>query len=447
MALPLLATNVNESIDFISELSCNIGVYLLQLSKLFLLLLISYYIPFGCSYIRRQYTNHSSVVCSFVACWRSKLIAAGLSVFVLLLFVGTFYQVRSLIRGFRNDWVSYVDLSPFGRVVDAALMLHKEKEAFEESLNGAPKCDGTVSVDTNMRDVDVVLMYCPLIYPKMMHCYGGELCNTDAIDSFESKGNLVRFDSAYNVVDNDSRILPTIMRVGYVSNENGNVPLLSSVMRDAGYFTSWIDNSPKYDTGYDSPRYLMADCDTSFFTNLRTYAECWSQKIPADSSVVSQFQPSLVSKPSFNVLSLYGPHPSVWFRVPSEYMLYNSLDLVTTGKDLDNSSKEELAQYYCYVAYLDHLLDMTVEKIKNKKVILFLIGSEGASGDTYPYLLSSYDTSEKNRIPFFVYCTETLRKVHPEILYTLHELSRKRFDNTQMANLILDLLHIKFMPK
>lgn len=430
IALNILATNPDEASSFLA----NLNYKSLLLPLLVLLVLLGSFV-----YLIRS-----------VSAQRPRL--AGWFTCALLLFLPLSILIAQPAQ---RSTMSYLFMAPVERLYRGTTVCLRDAKELADYTRRAKEIDlGEVKQTKPLEGVNVVVIVGESMRRDYMHCYGYPLANTPAQDSLLATGDLIAFS---NVISSASWTTGSVSEALSFYHREGKekewyqYPSLPYVMSRAGYYSFWLSNQEKQGSSIQPIATLASTADSALFAKNRAAGD-WNSA--ADLELIPLL-PDLSKLPQgkslFQVIHLMGSHTPYKDRSTSGLAPFTTKDLPATLPNgaptpKDEHRREILRDYVNSIYYNDEVIRQVVQHFASTPTLLIYFSDHGQilfenpdRPDYYEHEASLPGVS----IPFFVYCSPSLRAAHPEFYATILQAKDRKIMNDLFSNSLCGLLGIQ----
>lgn len=447
MAQPLLGTNPKEAVEFLQTLSGSWGTYIVEFSYL----LVAFFFSFGVSLLvnklhrlLQKYPLNKIPYIRHVVCY--KHIASFFFWGVLLLYTVHFISVKG---AYKNNWLWYNKLSLPERLVFSNKFVKKEIALSNIYYHPRAAKPEEVAITNALPPHNVVVIYTQEMYPSLMACYNDRgVPNTPYMSERIADGSLIRFENAHSKESSAQIAALTHFSLAPVGQEQywDSYPTLAAVLRTAGYQSYWLSNTPKVEPWLDILPQMAADCDSSYFTNLRASASEWRRAQAPDIDVLKHLSSlSVDGKSQYQVIHLMGAAGIIWSHTSDELSRFYR-ESVKSTELLSESEQDDLGQYYTIALNQDYIVEEVIKHYEETPCIVIYLGNMGTQWQPNPYSREIESEEELTRVPLLVYLSPEMKKLNPTLESSVRTLASQYFDTHQFAPQLLALLGITYTP-
>ncbi len=270
---------------------------------------------------------------------------------------------------------------------------------------------------------------------------------------FESTGDMVKFTDVVSPWNLTSFVFK-LMFSTYTVGDHGewcDYPLFPEVFRKAGYHVTFLTNQ-------FLPRAKEAVYDFSggFFLNDPVLS---AAQFDTRNKTLHQFDEGLLDdykklKPSDDIkgelaiFHLVGQHVQYKQRSPKDRKVFKKEDYIQKKPHLSDRERKILADYDNAMLYNDSVVAAIVKQFIDQDAIVLYVpdhGEECYEGDLHFYCrmhsteITSRLAHAEFDIPFWIYCTKTYQKNHPEIFAQIQAARNRRYMTDALPHLLFYL--------
>ncbi len=230
-------------------------------------------------------------------------------------------------------------------------------------------------------------------------------------------------------------------------------PLFPIIFRNAGYKVFWMDNQI-LSTTHDEDcwnwfsSYLNHPTVESALFDVRN-----TQLYPYDAELLSEWEKCrhMQSRNDLIVFHLLGQHIDTQLRYPqTEEYRHFTADSVRRH-DLDIAHREEIAHYDNATRYNDMVVDSIISYFEEEDAVVIYFSDHGDEandyrehlGRSYEIPLTANQVKNQFEIPMMIWCSETYREHHPDIVRQIRESVNRPFMIDDICHLLFDLAGIR----
>lgn len=439
LAMPLFGTNKREATEFLQTM----GQPLLQLWTdalwILLLLAVSITLPLIVTRIAKAITKQCNKQPIHIKTRPINPNTAfiGLSIIVIMLAV---VHIAWITKAYKQNKYLYGGITTPERIVVSNMALKREKTRSAQGVQFIEASSLNTALPQQSFPQHIIVLYLPLIDLHYMHCYNTPYTTTPKLDKLIDTGDIIRYDSVYNnTVDQYETLLA---RLSLPTNTVNTRIALSSILSKAHYKSLWLSNYPKYDYWQKHHVSLANQCDSSFYTNLRTgWANFTTYGFGKDEMLVEHFPRAInTANKTFTMVHFEGAAANLWEQSYTKAYTYNEVK----EDSLVNVSKiDEFAQYLNVIYSEDDRINRIIENVKNEPVLMFIMGDVGLRWNGDGYLMVNYSQQELHRIPFLVYISPKMKAIAPNLYVTLQKLQTQPIQAEHFPQLLLKIIDVK----
>ena len=205
-------------------------------------------------------------------------------------------------------------------------------------------------------------------------------------------------------------------------------------MSASGYYTYWLSNQEKVLRFGQAMLVIPPLADSSLFVNSRlpdddlldSREESYDERVLPRLMVGKQFARG--RDKLFEIIHLSGQHMTFSKRYPKRYAHFDPQDIAITVGDPNDYKRSIKAEYLNSVLYNDWVVSTIMHSYDDTPALIFYLSDHGLDMYDNPADPESmwHDVSKQALpIPFMVYVTPAMRRLHPE-LYTQIKEARER---------------------
>jgi len=352
--------------------------------------------------------------------------------------------------GAANPW-KFIDASPMIRMATSAVSSYfHELAAFQELERQRTSNPESIVAESDQRDTTMVVIIGESANKYHMSAYGYPRKTTPYADTLISKGDMLRFDSAYS---NHTYSNPTISRaLTAASNYNGKPwvgePSALAIANAADISTTWISNKLKFGPWDNVMSVIGDDAEETIHINSKVGKNLISNRF--DGALVPLLAQALKSKQSHKLIFIHlqGSHVDYAARYPQSHRTFvNSLDAKEFGSALKtpNYSASVVNTYDNSIHYTDSVMKEVVELLKTQgnKVAMLYFSDHGENvfgRKSHNAVRFEYDMAE---IPLMLWANKAWQTGYPVKWKSLQANLGKVFTNDHIFDSVLGLNDIK----
>ena len=274
---------------------------------------------------------------------------------------------------------------------------------------------------------------------------------------FESTGDMVKFTDVVSPWNLTSFVFK-LMFSTYTVGDRGewcDYPLFPEVFRKAGYHVTFLTNQflPK-------AKEAVYDFSGGFFLNDPVLSEA---QFDTRNRELHKYDEDLIEdyrqlKPhddipgELAIFHLVGQHVQYSQRYPRDRRVFRKEDYAEKKPQLNDRERRILADYDNAMLYNDSVVTAIIKQFIDKDAIVIYApdhGEECFEGDMH-FFCRMHSTEITSRlahaefdIPFWIYCTKTYQKNHPEIFAQIKAARNRRYMTDALPHLLMYLAGIE----
>lgn len=436
--LAMAGTNSREAIEY-ADASLSVGVFLFPIVAL---IIVSSFVVF----IYRQLKENKNISLS------KKPYLFILSVLPIVFgFVNTIPETYTKVL--RSGYAYEYTISPFDRLLWNSYGFYRDAFAINKSVEHLRQIDlGLVESPNRIKEPhNLVIIIGETLRRDYMHCYGYTLDDTPKLDSLIATGNLVPFSDVVSPAPNTIESLTKVLTF-QTNEDNGkwyNYPALPHIFSQNGYWVHWCSNQESSGTFIQPINTFAQLSNERNFVNARGIDEENQEALHFyDGDVL----PSLITLDSISdhkyanllqIVHLQGSHPVYEKRYPQSYARFTA-DSVPVKR---SSEKDKIvATYINSVYYNDYIVSSIIEKYSKEPSIVIYFSDHGEilyDNPDDPEYYGHGMTKEALSIPFMVYVSPEMQKMHPEIMEDIKIASSRPIMIDLFTHTLCDFIGIK----
>lgn len=375
-----------------------------------------------------------------------------LVIFVRFIFVvGTLYMMaectKSLFRGeWRRDRPPYTSVARF--IDNYAVCLR----------NNLRDVNDDSGISSKSEDASTIVMIIGESYNKHhASIYGYGKQTTPWQERMCSSGNLYVFTDVITPYNLTNIIVKEIFSMHSIDMGEGvwhDYPLLPHVMRDGGYYVSFVSNQVSIcsqdgwsddTTGvyfFNTPTIRNRSFD---YRNKNLYT--FDDELLTELDLIRQ-QRAIGSE--FTILQMKGQHNHVAKYVPRDYVVFTSSDYTRKPHQSDKHI-HYIATYDNAIHYNDWVFSEICKKYSDRESIVIYLSDHGEEVYDYrDYLGRSGATVQDDNvlyhqyeIPFVVYVSDKYKAAYPDVVRRIEGAVNRPFSSDNIGHMIVGLSGIK----
>ncbi len=352
--------------------------------------------------------------------------------------------------GAANPW-KFIDASPMIRMATSAVSSYfHELAAFQELERQRTSNPDSIVAQSNQRDTTMVVIIGESANKLHMSAYGYPRKTTPYADTLISKGDMLRFDSAYS---NHTYSNPTISRaLTAASNYNGkpwvSEPSALAIANAAGISTTWISNKLKFGPWDNVMSVIGDDAKETIHINSKVGKNLVSNRF--DGALVPLLEKALKSKQNHKLIFIHlqGSHVDYAARYPQSHRTFvTPLDAKEFGSALKtpNYSASVVNTYDNSIHYTDSVMEDIVKLLnaQDNKVAMLYFSDHGENvfgRKSHNAARFEYDMAE---IPLMFWANTAWQTGYPVKWKNLQANLGKIFTNDHIFDSVLGLNDVK----
>ena len=276
-----------------------------------------------------------------------------------------------------------------------------------------------------------------------MGIYGYAVPTTPHLQQRKNRGELHVFTDVISPHTYTMAVMPHIFSFYDMDSpgEFSDYGDLFDILRQAGYYTTWISNQESSGSnGGDIGLLYAKRCDTDVFTDVKNPLS----KTRYDELILPLLQESLSveQKKNFTVVHLLGTHAFYTDRYPPAYEHFTVAD--ETG--LDESKKAVRASYDNAILYNDYIVDEIIRQVEDKNAVVIYTSDHG--DDVYDEAQDGYGhwvdgNFRMLEIPLVIWTSSKFKAAYPELDAAMERSVNRPFMTDYTIHFILDMLQIE----
>ena len=346
-------------------------------------------------------------------------------------------NIRTYREGLTTTFPIYAQLAPIDRFWQSTYLtwntvkqidrLHREFETMDI---------GRVQVTKDLGSHTVVLIIGESLRRNSMHCYGCPYPTTPHLDSLARQGDLILFSDVVSSKSNTDPSLCELLTFHTTDQRRPwyEYPTIVQTMSASGYYTYWLSNQEKVLRFGQAMLVIPPLADSSLFVNSRlpdddllvSREESYDERVLPRLMVGKQFARG--RDKLFEIIHLSGQHMTFSKRYPKRYAHFDPQDIAITVGEPNDYKRSIKAEYLNSILYNDWVVSTIMHSYDDTPALIFYLSDHGLDMYDNPAAPESmwHDVSKQALpIPFMVYVTPAMRRLHPE-LYTQIKEARER---------------------
>ena len=269
---------------------------------------------------------------------------------------------------------------------------------------------------------------------------------------FESTGDMVKFTDVVSPWNLTSFVFK-LMFSTYTVGDHGewcDYPLFPEVFRKAGYHVTFLT-----DQFLPKAKEAVYDFSGGFFLNDPVLSKAQfdtrnDHLHKYDESLIDDYRklkPDSV-KGELAIFHLIGQHVQYRQRYPQDRKVFKKEDYLEKKPQLNDRERRILADYDNAMLYNDSVVAAVVKQFIDEDAVVIYVpdhGEECYEGDLHFYCrmhsteITSRLAHAEFDIPFWIYCTKTYQKNHPEIFAQIQAARNRRYMTDALPHLLFYL--------
>ena len=233
-----------------------------------------------------------------------------------------------------------------------------------------------------------------------------------------------------------------------------------SILKKAGYNTTWISNQGTYSLANPNHRGMTPAtnfprlCNVIRFVNI--LEETVEKSFP-DEVLLPIIDEELknVHEKNFYLIQISGTHLDYKNRYTSEFQKFNSKDEFGGGNDLTDGQRQIVAEYDNSVLYNDFIIDEIIKRFEDKNAIIIYISDHGEC--LYEYAYNSAGHKNGNmlghgdilvhpsviEIPMIIWTSKNFQATYPELNKRISGSVNRPYMTDDIIHTMLDITGIE----
>ena len=312
------------------------------------------------------------------------------------------------------------------------------------------------SLDSEADDsLNIVLVIGESYIKQHSQLYGYPLPTTPRMMAEKQRGNLFTLNDVVTPSNTTSIVLKNLLCCNSIGRgeEWFDNPFFPAIFKSAGYDVYLWDNQKTFN----------ANADYSFTLNSFLYSrELEKMAYTATNDSSYQYDGQLVEAFAKNV-KLGAAHNLVLFHLMGQHYMQNkryphipefdhfNADSIHRAETyLDKNKKQMIAEYDNSTLYNDYVISQIIRLFERKNTILFYLSDHGEEvfdfrdriGREHGPLFDK-KLEYEYQVPFMVWCSDTYKQKHPEIIEAIQKAENKPWMNDILFNTLFHLGGIK----
>ena len=268
----------------------------------------------------------------------------------------------------------------------------------------------------------------------------------------DQDGRLCVFRDVIIPYNSTHKMLKEILSLHSVDGEKSwnEYPLLPHIMRDAGFYVSFVSNQvPAYgDDGcadeagayfFQYPQVAKRSFD---YRNMEIYRY--------DMSLIEEINSARKSRngqPEFSIIQLKGQHIYAKYNFPPEFAKFKPQDYNDSSFAISEAQKQERADYDNATLYNDYVVEQIFRCYDDTPTIVIYMSDHGEEVHDYrPFLSRSHgevktenEIKYQYQIPFLIYANQKFVEQHNNVVNRMIEVQDSPFMADDVSHIILGL--------
>lgn len=285
--------------------------------------------------------------------------------------------------------------------------------------------------------------------------YGYEIKNTPRQVRLKKRGELVTFTdvvSPWNLTSFVFKHLFSLYTVGD-KGEWCDYPLFPEVFRKAGYHVTFMTNQ-----FLPEAKEAVYDFSGGFFLNDEKLSKAQfdtrnTQLFRFDNGLLSNYEKLKdqgEGKPQLIIFHLKGQHVDYRTRSPKDRKKFNKDTYKELRPELGNKERTILSDYDNAVLYNDSIVEVIVNKFRNKDAIVVYVPDHGEEvydgahfyGRMHSTQITARLAHAEFEIPMWIWTSPKYRKTHPDVWHRVKAARKRRYMTDATPYLLMYLAGI-----
>lgn len=437
-----LQTNNNEAKEALRlYIDCNTVLKLMPIITLSILHIISTYSKQIKSYIN----NLKDKIYSLGACATPLILAAALT----LCLNNEIYLFYRIVLGYsekdtyiaNNIEPSVRFYTPVHRFLNAIIELYKNKKILEQLHINLEK---SIVSGCKFKSKNIILIIGESYNRHHSTLYGYDKITTPLQIKHKKEGSLVVFNDVIALHNLTNEAFASLLSTHCVgdSTEYFNYPLFTTLFRNAGY-----------DVAFFSNQYISADANSysDFHEDIivnepkmsaAQFTRRNNTRYTYDKELIDNHHDlPIESNGNLIIYHLMGQHVDFESRYPESFNYFNENMYINSNIKHRNT----IAHYDNATLYNDYVLDCIIDRFKDEDAIILHIADHGertcddGTGFGRRFSYTPGDIRQQYEIPFWIYCTEKYKELHPDIMQNIEKAENLPLCTDNIAHLLLFL--------
>ena len=271
----------------------------------------------------------------------------------------------------------------------------------------------------------------------------------------EHNGRMGVFEDVIVPYNSTYKMLKEIFSLHSVDGERSwnEYPLLPHIMRDAGYYVSFISNQvPAYgddrcgESGSYFFQYPQVAKRSFDYRNLEIYRY--------DMSLIEEIKSARVNrsgKPEFSIIQLKGQHIYAKYNFPPTFAKFKPQDYNDSSFVISEAQKQERADYDNATLYNDYVVEQIFRCYDDSPTIIIYMSDHGEEVHDYrPFLSRSHgDVITENeikyqyQIPFLIYANPKFVEKNGRLVERIMDAQPLPFMADDVSHIVLGLSGVR----
>jgi len=278
--------------------------------------------------------------------------------------------------------------------------------------------------------------------------YGYEKKTTPYQEEMETSGSLVKFSdviTSWNLTTNVFKLIFSLQDVTHFNNWYERT-LFPALFHKAGYYVTFLSNQFVINYHYCWEPFINDKIISEAQFDFRN-----DERHALDEGLIEDYERLDLSHPyNLFIFHLWGQHINYTERSSENMKKFRPADY--NRPDLTVEEKQILADYDNATLYNDSIVNEIVKRFKGKDAIVIYMPDHGDEcfdegqkkfGRNHAPVEENFKIAKyEYEIPFWIYCSDTYKQKHPEIVQQINAAKDKRFMTDAMPHLMLYLAGI-----
>lgn len=408
--ISIVATNSNESSEFLTILPLSYFIFVAVSVILYLLLF----------FLKQPLKKLNRIQTGFFI------------VTAILLIAPKFYMSH-------KDGIDVLKFSYPSRNLISLYNTFELYKSYQNDLNEVVEAQYNVSANHNIKNTLHILVIGESSRRKNYSIYGYQRNTTPKLESI--KDELHIFNNVYAAANS------TIMSLRWTLSKkiNGQIISIPSLFEKANFESLWLSNQGEYGENLNGTSALAKTASRTIVINDSDFGE-----VSYDKELIPYLMKEIKQDTNqFIVLHLLGSHFHYKRRYPNEFNLFDNQ--VPPGNEHLNSDQQAVInEYDNSIAYTDDLLATIINSLKtmNKPTTLTYFSDHGEilyddGLDMYGHGGGKLPTAHELEIPFIFWTNDLYKNYNPTLNKNVSELKNKPFSSIDFIQLYVELLGLK----